>query len=215
MWDNIFAYGNLGQYITHKTPTFQIGNVDSVNVNGQYVNFSNVNVLNSWDYDTLVEFHASEFNPLLAKYTENYYDLYSPYGAQGYYDNFDNMMIGKALLNGDSPDAIYSLFAAPGTLMSGYGKSLSDQIALNVNASMTIGKGESSHEIKLGFQYEQRNSSAMAYSTNYWLLMRNLANSHISQLDVAHPYANANDGYVDTVWFHRLYDGDAQYGSSA
>ncbi len=212
LWDNIFAYGNLGKYIVHKTPTFQVANVDSVLVDGSnYMNFTNVNVLNSWDYDTLVDFYPSQFNPLLAKYTENYLDLYKPYGALGYFDNFDNMMIGKALLNGDSPDAIYGLYAAPGTLMSGYGKSLSDQIALNVNASMTIGKGESSHEIKLGFQYEQRNSSAIGYSTNYWLLMRNLANFHISQLDVANPYASSNDGYVDTVWFHRLYDGDAQY----
>ena len=211
LWDNIFAYGNLGQYITHKTPTFQVQDVDSVLVNGEYMNFTNVLTLNSWDYDTLVEFHPSDFNPLLARYTTNYLSLYEPFGAQGYYDNFDNMMLGKALLNGDSPDPIYSLYAAPGALMSGYGKSLSDQIALNVNASMTIGKGESSHEIKLGFQYEQRNNSAMGYSTNYWLLMRNLANAHISQLDVAHPYANSNDGFVDTVWYGRLYDGDAQY----
>ena len=211
LWDNIFAYGNLGRYITHKTPTFQIGSVDSVLVDGNYMNFSNVNVLNSWDYDTLVDFYASEFNPLLARYTENYYDLYGSYGAQGYYDNFDNLQLGKALLNGDTPDAIYQLYAAPGTLMSGYGKSLSDQIALNVNASMTIGKGESSHEIKLGFQYEQRNSSAMAYSTNYWTLMRNLTNAHILQLDVNNPYAYSHDGYVDTVWFGRYYDADAQY----
>ena len=214
LWDNIFAYGNLGRYITHKTPTFELGNYSGVAVDGDTANlqnFSNVWVLNSWDYDTLVEFHASEFNPLLAKYTEHYYDLYQSYGAPGFYDNFDNIQLGKGLLNGDSPDPIYQMFAVPGTLMTGYGKSLSDQIAMNVNASMTIGKGESSHEIKLGFQYEQRNSSYMGYSTNYWLLMRNLANAHISQLDIANPYAHSNDGYVDTVWFNRLYDGNAQY----
>ena len=211
LWDNLFAYGNLGQYITYKTPTFQIGDVDSVLVNGNYMNFTNIHVLNSWDYDTLVEFHASKFNPLLARYTERYYELYEGFGAQGYFDNFDNMQLGKALLNGDNPDYIYQLFAAPGTLMSSYGKSLSDQLSVNVNASMTIGKGESSHEIKLGFQYEQRNDSYMNYSANYWTLMRNLANAHISQLDVANPYATVNDGYVDTVWFHRLYDADAQY----
>ena len=212
LWDNIFAYGNLGQYITYKTPTFQSGNVDSVLVDGQYYkNFTNVNVLNSWDYDTLVEFHASQFNPLLARYTENYYDLYNAYGASGFYDNFTSLQLGGALLNGDTPDYIYGLYAPPGLIMSSYGKSMNDQISVNVNASMTIGKGESSHEIKLGFQYEQRNYSSMSYSSNYWQLMRNLANFHIGELDMDHPYATSYDGYVDTVWYHRLYDADAQY----
>ena len=212
LWDNLFAYGNLGRYITYKTPTFQLMDVDSVLIDGQnYMNLSRVYTLNSWDFDTLVEFHASEFNPLLARYTENYLDLYKNYGASQYYDNFTNLMLGGALLNGDSPDRIYSLYAAPGTLMSAYGKSLSDQFSVNVNASMTIGKGESSHEIKLGFQYEQRNQSAMNYSTDYWTLMRNLTNFHIKELDVANPYATSHDGFVDTVWYNRYYDGDAQY----
>ena len=212
MWDNIFAYGNLGRYTTYKTPTFQLGSVDSVLVDGQnYHNFNNVWVLNSWDYDTLVQFKASEFNPLLARYTERYYDLYGDMGAQGYYNNFTNLQLGGALLNGDSPSAIYGLYAAPGSIMSSYGKSVSDQFAVNVNASMTIGKGESSHEVKLGFQYEQRNSSSMSYSSNYWTLMRNLTNAHIMELDMDNPYAVSHDGFVDTVMFHRLYDGESQY----
>ena len=211
LWDNIFAYGNLGRYTTYKTPTFQIGSVDSVLVDGtHYQTLSNVNVLNTWDFDTLVDFHASRFNPLLARYTDYYLDLYRDYGATGFYDNFTSLQLGGALLNGDSPDYIYGLYAVPGTLMSGYYKSVSDQFAVNVNASMTVGKGESSHEIKLGFQYEQRNSSAMSYSTNYWLLMRGLVNSHIQELDIANPYATSHDGFVDTVWYHRLYDGETQ-----
>ena len=212
LWDNIFAYGNLGKYITYKTPTFQAGSVDSVLVDGKtYMNFTNVNVLNSWDFDTLVTFTASQFNPLLARYTERYYDLYGSYGASGFYDNYTDLQLGGALLNGGSPDYIYGLYAAPGMLMSTYGKGVDDQFGVNVNASMTIGTGESSHEVKLGFQYEQRNSSYMSYSSNYWLLMRNLTNFHIGELDVDHPYATSHDGYVDTVWYQRLYDGDAQY----
>jgi outer membrane receptor protein involved in Fe transport len=178
---------------------------------GTYRNFTNVMVLNSWDYDTLVRFSASEFNPLLARYTENYLELNQGYGASGYYDNFTNLQLGGALLNGRSPNSIYQMYAVPGTLMSGYGKSVSDQFSVNVNASMTIGKGESSHEIKLGFQYEQRNSSGMSYSTDFWTLMRNLVNSHISELDMEHPYAVSYDGFVDTVKYHRYYDANAQY----
>ena len=214
LWDNLFAYGNLGRYITYKEPTFQLGNATGVTVDGDASNpqnFNNVWVLNTWDHDTLVEFHASQFNPLLARYTENYYELYGGYGSQYYYDNFSNLMLGGALLNGDSPRAIYGLYAAPGTLMSSYSKSVSDQFAVNVNASMTVGKGESSHEIKLGFQYEQRNSSAMGYSSNYWTLMRSLVNAHIGELDMSDPYAISHDGFVDTVWYHRYYNADEQY----
>ena len=214
LWDNIFAYGNLGRFITHKTPTFEQGSVSGVAVDGDTTNLQTLNnvwVLNTWDYDTLVDFIPSEFNPLLARYTTNYMDLYHDYGATGYYDNFTSMMLGGALLNGDSPSAIYGLYAAPGTLMSAYSKYVSDQFSVNVNASMTIGKGESSHEIKLGFQYEQRNSSQMSYSSDYWTLMRNLTNAHILELDVANPYATSHDGYVDTVWFNRYYDAESQY----
>ncbi len=212
LWNNVFAYGNLGRFTTYKTPTYQLGNVDSVLMaDGSYQNFTNVMVLNSWDYDTLVTFEASQFNPLLAKYTQNVYDLYGIYGAQGYYDNFTDLQLNGGLLNGRSAPSIYGLYAAPGTLMDNYSKYVSDQISLNVNASMTIGTGESSHEVKLGFQYEQRNTSGMSYSSDYWTLMRGLVNAHISELDVDNPYAIEHYGTVDTIRYNRYYDADAQY----
>ena len=217
LWDNIFAYGNLGKFTTYKTPTYQVDNVDHVYMgldeqgDSIFRNFTNVEVLRTWDYDTLVEFTASEFNPLLARYTQSVYDLYEVYGASGYYDNFTSLQQNGGLLNGRRPNYIYSMYAVPGIIMNNYSKTVSDQIALNVNASMTIGNGESSHEVKLGFQYEQLNSSGMSYSTDYWTLMRGLVNSHIQELDVAHPYASANDGFVDTVRYHRYYDGENQF----
>ena len=217
LWDNLFAYGNLGKFTTYNTPTYQLGNANHVfmGVDQQgdsiFRNFTNVMVLNSWDYDTLVEFQASQFNPLLAKYTSSVYDLYNTYGAQGYFDNFTNLQLNGGLLNGRNPNLIYGMYAVPGRIMSNYSKYVSDQVSLNVNASMTIGNGESSHEVKLGFQYEQQNSSGMSYSTDYWTLMRGLVNSHIQELDMANPYATSYDGFVDTVRYHRFYDGDNQF----
>ena len=211
LWDNVFAYGNLGRYTTYKTANFERRDIDSVLMaDGTYQNFTDVLVLNNWK-DTLVDFQASEFNPLLAKYTENVYNIYGPYGATGYYDNFTDLQLNGGLLNGQNPNYIYGLYAAPGMLMSNYSKYVSDQISFNVNASMTIGSGESSHEVKLGFQYEQRNASGMSYSTDYWTLMRGLVNSHISELDVDNPYAVSHDGFVDTVRYNRYYDAAAQY----
>ena len=210
LWDNVFAYGNLGRFITHKMATYQLGDVDSILTPDGYHNYTNVYVLNSWDYDTLVDFEASQFNPLLAKYTQSVYDLYGSYGATGYYDNFTDLQLNGGLLNGRSAPNVYGMYSAPGNLMSNYSKYVSDQISLNVNASMTVGSGESSHEVKLGFQYEQRNTSGMSYSTDYWTLMRGLVNSHIMELDVANPYVISYDGFVDTIRYHRFYDGEAQ-----
>lgn len=214
LWDNIFAYGNLGKFLTHKEATYGFGNVDGVAVDGDTTNlrnFQNVFVLNTWDHDTLIEFTPSSFNPLLSRYVENYYDLYMPYGATGYFDSKSNIMLNNGLYNGIAPGRVYGLYAVPGSIQTAYSKSVSDQIAFNANVAMTIGKGDNSHEIKLGFQYEQQNQSAMSFSANYWTLMQDMANFHIKELDLTHPYATSYDGYVDTVKYYRMYDGTSQY----
>lgn len=215
LWDNLFAYGNLGKFTTLKTPTFEYttGTIDSVRVGDHYQSFNNVYVLNTWDYDTLVLFErqTADFNPLLSTYVENYYDLYEPYGAYGYFNNMSNIQLNSGLINGTAPGAVYGIFAVPGTIQAGYSKSKSDQFALNVNGSMTIGKGDNSHEVKLGMQVEVQNNAGMGYSTNYWTLMRDLTNFHIKELDVDNPYAISYDGYVDTIMYERKYDEKSQY----
>ena len=212
LWNNIFAYGNLGKFTTYRAPNvhFQSATVDSVLVNGQYKNLSNVFVLDNF-YDTLVTFKPSNFNPDLATYANNYFELYKDYGAVGYYNNLSNIMLNSGLINGMSPSYVYGMYAVPGTIQDSYGKAVNDQIAVNVNGSMTLGRGDNSHDIKLGFQYEQQNNAQMSYSSNYWTLMRDMTNFHIRELDLEHPYANSYDGHVDTVLYHRLYDDKSQY----
>lgn len=218
MWNNVFAYGNLGKFITHKRSSFQFsdGIVSGVAVDGDTTNLqnlSNVWVLNSWDYDTLIEFQrqGADFNPLLRQYVENYYELYKPFGAAGNYDNMDNIRLRQGLINGESPLRVYNIFAVPGMIQDSYGFSKNDQVSVNVNGSMTLGRGDNSHDIKLGFQFEMQNNSSMSYSSNYWTLMRDLSNFHIRELDMDHPYATSVDGYVDTVRYSRLYDANSQY----
>ena len=217
LWNNIFSYGHIGKYTTTREPNYYFlsGSIDSVLVNGQYKTLSNVYVLNNY-YDTYVEFEPYTFNPLLATYVKNYYDLYMPYGATGYYDNISNIQLNNGLVNGMSPSAVYYMYAVPGSVQTGYSKSMSDQIAVNVNGSMTLGRGDNSHEIKLGFQYEQRNNAAMqynvtSYNRNPWTLMRDMVNFHIRELDVDHPYAISYDGFVDTVLYNRMYDESTQF----
>ena len=217
LWNNIFAYGNLGKFTTYKAPNYYFaqGLVDNVIVNGDTTNrqsFSNVWVMNNY-YDTLVEFERqiADFNPLLSKYVENYYDLYSPFGAAGYYDNMTNIRLNNGLINGISPNYVYGMYAVPGTIQSSYSIGKNDQIAVNVNGSMTLGRGDNSHDIKLGFQYEQQNNSGMSYSANYWTLMQDVTNFHIMELDLDNPYATSYDGFVDTIMYNRMYDANSQY----
>ena len=44
-----------------------------------------------------------------------------------------------------------------------------------------------------------------------WYLMRNLANFHIQQLDIANPEVVSYDGFVDTIRYYRKYDEASQY----
>jgi len=218
LWNNIFAYGNIGKFTTHRAPNYYFSEVtiDSVlvdGIEGNYKSFNNVWVLNNF-YDTLVEFERTsyDFNPLLANYAENYFDLYESYGAFGYYNNMSNIILNNGLINGMSPSAAYGMYRVPGSIQANYGKSSTDQFSVNVNGSMTIGRGDNSHEIKLGLQYEMRNRAAMGFSgASYWTLMRDLTNYHIQELDMSSAYANSNDGIVDTINYHRMYDADMQY----
>lgn len=196
-WDDVFKYGYLGKFEVYKTSTFELG---SDTVNGKF--YDNVWLLNSWNYDTLVAWTPSDINPLVANYTTSYYNTYDGQPRR-HYENFDQIQLGGGLLNGDSPDAFYGLYQAPGTNQSGYGLRDNDQFSVNVAGSMDIGN----HEIRLGFQYEQRTNRNVAYApTGMWTLMRGLTNFHINELDKDNPFVISYDGIVDTIMYNRRYD---------
>ena len=201
-WDNIWDYGYLGKYTIYKTPSYGFADT-TINVNGHYYN--NVWATTSWDYDTLVEFHASDKNPLLAEYTSDYYGLYSdPFG---HYQNFTDIQLGGGLLNGDYSQSFYGLYSSPGSIQTNYGYGEADKFNVNLSGAMTIGN----HEIKLGFQYEQRNNRGYGINgVRMWNLMRSLANFHIQQLDIKNPEVVSYDGFVDTIRYYRKYDESTQ-----
>ena len=199
---DIWKYGYLGKYTIHKTPSYTMDT--AITVNGH--TYTNVWHTSSWDYDTLVDFTPSNYNPLLANYTSMVYDLYQD--PAGHYTNFDDIQLSQGLLNSSSPSAFYGLYAAPGAIQSNYSYSESDLFNVNLATAMTVGN----HEIKLGLQYEQRNSRS--YGVNgfgLWYLMRNLTNFHIDQLDVNNPEIISYDGFVDTIKFYRKYNAADQY----
>ncbi len=200
-YDNLFDYGYIGKFSVHKVPTYEIGG-DSVN--GKFYN--NVWLLNSWDYDTLVTWTPFDVNPLIASYTSSYYDTYEGL-TLGHYQNYDQIQLGGGLLNGSNPSTFYGLYQAPGTNQSGYSMVNNDQFSINVAGSMDIGN----HEIKLGFQYEQRTNRSVGYApTGLWTLMRGLTNFHLIELDKQNPYVISYDGIVDTIMYNRKYDASSQ-----
>ena len=203
-WDDLFKYGYIGKFSTYKTPTYELG---SDTVNGHY--YEDVWVLNSWDFDTLVEWSPRDINPLVAQYTTDYYDIYAGQ-PDGHYQNVDDILLGNAMLNGSTPQAIYGLYQSPGTNQSGYSKFENDQYNMRMDASLDIGN----HGIKLGFQYEQRTNRFINYApTGFWNLIRDgkgLTNFHLRELDKDNPELISYSGHVDTIIYRRKYDGNTQ-----
>ena len=194
--DKIFNYGYLGKYTTYKTRSYELG---SDTVNGKL--YSDVWIHNGFR-DTLVAFEKFNLNPFVANYTRQYYELYPE--AFGNHQNFDQIMLGGAYVNGMAPETVYGLYNNVGTQFNGYGKSEADQFSISAEASADIGK----HAFQIGFQYEQRSDRGWNVGpVGLWTLMRGLTNFHIQQLDFEKAHLVTIDNvFQDTIWYDRKYD---------
>ena len=199
--DGLFRYGYLGKFTTYKAPTYELG---SDTVSGNY--YPEAWVLNSWDFDTLVTFDPFDYNRVVANYTTTYYDLYEGF-PQGNYQNLDQIQLGGGLLNGQQPPSVYSfLWGAPGTIQTGFNEYDNTQIAVSASAAMDVGN----HEVRFGFQYDQRIDRAVGYApVGLWTLMRQLTNFHIRELDIDNPYVVPGTD-LDTILYPRKFDGNVQ-----
>lgn len=195
--DNYFDYGYIGKFKTYQTENYQFG-VDSSSGQIGWVH-------QNWE-DTLIGFTPGAINPELAQYTSSYYDLF---GWQGY-DSDGNAVFDKtlatdptdpvrtnkflsertamqtngALFNGDSPRDVYGLYNSPGQRYNSNAKSSINQYRLAANGAVDIGD----HEIKLGFEYEQRVDRAYSVApTGLWTLGRRLTNTHVIERDLNNP----------------------------
>jgi len=197
--DNLFDYGYVGKFKTHKIKSYELGN-DTV------LGFKNVYIHNGFA-DTSYSFQRSEINPQLSNYDSQYYGLYS-----STYPNYYNSTLvqnGGGLLNGQQPASVYGLWASTGTQYDNYSVLNTTQIGINASATADI----KNHNIQFGFQYEQRIDRSFSYSpVELWTLMRDETNRHIAQLDKLHPHAvyDAYGVFQDTVYYDRLYDANTQ-----
>lgn len=195
--DNLFKYGHVGQFTTHKINTYGFGIDTTTGLAGF--------LLNGFQ-DTLFAFEPSESNELLANYTEQFY---AQNDREDNYENFSQVQQNGGLLNGQTPDRVYGLWSNTGTPYNSYSKTDREQYRITGTGSIDL----KNHSFTLGFEYEQRVDRFVGYApSGLWTLMRQYANNHIEQLDIAnpHPVFDENGIFLDTVNYDRFYDADAQ-----
>lgn len=187
--DRFFNYGHVGKFTQMRDfrPVSAIAVTDTiVNPNtGDTIQWVQTGMYR----DTLLLFEGSDYNPLLANYTEQYYSFI---GDNNFYKSSRNKIReGGALSNGDNADQIYGgLYFSPGTQLgvpnSGqYNHINRDQFRMTANASTDL----KDHSLQFGVEYEQRfDRQYIASPMNIWTTMRQLTNSHI-QMNTA-----------DTIW---------------
>lgn len=196
---DLFKYGYVGSFETHKIRTYT-------------PELAYDSIAHRWAHlqnntqDTIVVYTPSDINPEASAWTSQYYGFYDD--PAGHYDNIDNIISGRGLINGMQPGGAYGMFAAPGAHAGGYNKNTSDQIAVNASFAADLGN----HEIQIGLQYQQRTSRAIGYNgTSLWPLMRGLTNFQLSQLDKSNPQLVYRDGvFMDTINYYRKYDQSSQ-----
>lgn len=193
---NLFNYAYVGKFTALPRNNIYVNTTDSIS--GR----TGVVLLGSSSGGYQFTRDEQNRNPLLANYTSQYYN-----SLEGVLPtSILQIQSNNAMANGDMPRSTYSyngsgLFASPGLGLSGHSRFLSDQYALDVNASFDLMAGKTKHAIEFGLYYQQRNIRGYAASINQggtsslWSQMRNLVSTVDNQnlrLDRSKPIFRIN-----------------------
>lgn len=201
---NLFNYGHVGTYDSRYDVSYQFN--DDKNLFEQ----------TAVPFQAHIDFTPSSTNPQLAAITNQYYSLLGPL-ASPLNDPFkDNLTLrqGNALLNGDVPKSVYSIWDNIGTPYNGFGKFENDQLRGTGSFSVNIGD----HSVSFGFELEQRWDRGWTSGTTtsgngngpigLWQMARQLTNSHISELDLNSGVVS-DSGSFKYISYSRLNTGNA------
>ncbi|MCD4730089.1 MAG: hypothetical protein K8R74_05790, partial [Bacteroidales bacterium] len=215
--DRYFEYGYLGKYKTYKTPTYELGDIE---IDGQL--YENVWLLNSWDYDTAYTFQNLDYNPELARYTEQIYEIYPE--SEGHWMNSDQLRLQGGFLNGiDRQMMVYGLWSGHGINTPYASKPMMTLTGVNNRAGESRNNkyrgtfyanvNYKNHKITAGFEYMQKVERYYFIDPHkLWNNMRNMSNFHLKQLDLTNPEAIFENGiFQDSVLFFRNYDASSQF----
>ncbi|MEN8927658.1 MAG: carboxypeptidase-like regulatory domain-containing protein [Flavobacteriales bacterium] len=178
--DNLFDYGHVGEFDRQFENNYEFDEELNTFIHNGF-------------RETSAEFTGSEKNSDLAAVTQQFYNF-----NDGFVRSIDNVLQGQALRNGDVPRSVYGLFTNVGVQPGAYSYGDFSQFRVTASGSANVGD----HALTLGFEYEQR--ADRSYGINpvgLWQRMRQLANSHINELDLA----NFSDEYRGT-YLYRTYD---------
>lgn len=103
---NIWDYGYVGKFETTQQETYQRTDTVPGYPYGVWR-------MTAWK-DVLYKFTPGEKNPELAAVTSQYYNSYD--NPVGHYENYGQVLAGKALLNGGNLGNVYGIFNLPGYL---------------------------------------------------------------------------------------------------
>jgi hypothetical protein len=214
--DNLFDYGYIGKFTYDRYNVYK-SDRQSMEVDGQAYQ-----VVEMADRDIAynVTFAPSDKNTALSNYTLQSIDFIQTAGGFAGQDVNATIQNYSGLLNGEIPQSpygyMYGMFSVPGVPYNGYSNSLSDLINARLAFSFDIGD----HSIKVGAEFNQSigRSHSVSSPRSLWTLMRDYANSHISELDTENPiYTYDADGrFTDTVNYNRIvnYSQERQFSKS-
>lgn len=213
--DNVFNYGHVGQFDVYQTDFQFEGRQINEGTPGAYNLFALYE--QETPIDTAVRFTPGTANPTSANYTRQFFDF-----SNNDVGNVSEVLNGGALINGTTPQVLYSLWRDVGTPYNFYTKSSEDQASFNLSLNGKI----KNHSLKMGIRYEQRVTRFYSSgATGLWNTMRQSVNRHIrfqsTNLDSAiyvftdgnyygYELDQAQGAFLDTVRFQRILNSDQQ-----
>lgn len=213
-----FDYGYIGTFNQYKSRVFAPG---SVVINNDTL-FGFVQQAYSDSAITFVPYyidangeHVSP-NPLESNYTSYVFQNAGTYvdpdpnveGDEYYSMDGSGTTVESllGLLNGDRPTDVYSVWYNTGRQYPSF--ILEDKTQFRVSTSFSA--DIKNHAIQVGFEFEQRAERGYTVAASgLWTRMRQLANYHLTQLDLANPQ-QYDYGTYDAFLYDRYYDGSQQ-----
>jgi hypothetical protein len=203
--DNFFNYGHIGAFTSEFIPTYEFREDESGLVGYFHNGFRQL----TYDFDG-----SNSSNPILANYTQNYYDLFP--NPAGRWENPQQVIEGGALLNGRFPlnrgqGQVSEMWNAPGIPHNVFSNRQEGQFRVRATGSADI----KNHNILFGFEYEQRSDRLFQVSPyGLWEQMRLLTNKHIEQLDVENPNIDYFSSSFPVINYNRRNASPGEYDAS-
>lgn len=201
--DKIFRYGYVGEFkrtFLAKDFAYNYQFIDTFIYKGNPINA----YVYTGDRELPVQFTPGTYNPDPALYTSYLVSQSDPnFLSMGYIQG------NNGLVNGDSPQSIYSLYNNFGAVPTGYSKSTTQQVRFATSFNADI----KNHAFTFGMEFDQRTTSSYAVAASaLWTRMRQLANLHTNNVDYqATPELQTQfSGLVPYYYFPNQYNQSVQ-----